>query len=139
MAVLQHLSPHESIPVISGFMNLVSVRNRGMAFGLMNNPNASWSFYLLLLIGLGAVALLVFWTSRLNEDEGRLIPGLALILGGALGNVIDRLAYGEVIDFLDFYVGTYHWPAFNVADSAITVGTFWVMAILLFQRSRQKA
>jgi signal peptidase II len=123
---------HDSQPLISGFFNLVHVRNRGMAFGIMNRPGADWGFYILLGATLGAVALLLFWFYRLkSKDRGMVLP-LSLILGGATGNLLDRMRMGEVIDFLDFYIGPYHWPAFNVADSAITVGTLWLAVILLF-------
>ena len=122
---------HDSQPLISGFFNLVHVRNRGMAFGIMNRPGADWGFYILLGATLGAVALLLFWFYRLkSEDRGMVLP-LSLILGGATGNLLDRVRMGEVIDFLDFHIGPYHWPAFNVADSAITVGTLWLAVILL--------
>jgi signal peptidase II len=126
---------HDSQPLISGFFNLVHVRNRGMAFGIMNRPGADWGFYILLGATLGAVALLLFWFYRLkSEDRGMVLP-LSLILGGATGNLLDRVRMGEVIDFLDFHIGPYHWPAFNVADSAITVGTLWLAVILLFHSS----
>jgi len=123
---------HETQPLISGFFNLVHVRNRGMAFGIMNRPGADWGFILLLAATLGAVALLLFWFYRLNPEERRMPYPLSLVLGGATGNLLDRVRIGEVIDFLDFYLGPYHWPAFNVADSAITVGTIWLAASLLF-------
>lgn len=124
---------HESEPVIGGFFNLVHVRNKGMAFGIMNRPGPDWGFILLLGATLGAVALLLFWFYRLkSEDRGMAFP-LSLILGGAIGNLLDRVRLGEVIDFLDFHIGPYHWPAFNVADSAITVGTLWLALTLLFR------
>jgi len=129
---------YESIPVIGGFFNLVHVRNRGMAFGLMNRSDVDFSFYFLLAATICAVVLLIFWFSRLKREERRLIIGLSLILGGAVGNLIDRIRLQEVIDFLDFYIGSYHWPAFNVADSAITVGTFWIAVNVLFPRSTQQ-
>ena len=123
---------HESQILFSGFFNLVHVRNRGMAFGIMNRPGADWGFMLLLAATLGAVALLLFWFYRLKpRDRGMALP-LCLILGGASGNLVDRIRMGEVIDFLDFHIGSYHWPAFNVADSAITVGTFWLALAILF-------
>ena len=130
--VLRTIALHESIPVISGFFSLVHTRNRGMAFGLMNRPGSDFSFYFLVAATIAAVILLLFWFTRLKEEEGRLIFGISLILGGAIGNLIDRLRLREVIDFLDFHVSTYHWPAFNLADSAITLGTFWVAINLLF-------
>jgi signal peptidase II len=107
-----------------------------MAFGLLNRPGNEWAFYFLVAATFAAVFLLVFWFAKLNHGDRKLIFGLSLILGGAIGNLIDRLRLGEVIDFLDFHIGQYHWPAFNVADSAITVGTFWVAINLLFYSSK---
>ena len=133
-AVIRSLKVHESVPVITGFFNLVHVRNRGMALGFMNRSDIDLAFYFLVAASLGAVVLLLIWFFRLKEGDIRLQLGLSLILGGALGNLIDRLRYGEVIDFLDFYLGPYHWPAFNIADSAITAGTFLVALSLIFQR-----
>jgi signal peptidase II len=130
--VLRTIALHESIPVIGGLFSLVHTRNRGMAFGLMNRPGSDFSFYFLVAATIAAVLLLLFWFTKLKDEERRLIFGLSLILGGAIGNLIDRLRLREVIDFLDFHLGAYHWPAFNVADSAITVGTFWVAINLLF-------
>jgi len=130
--VLKSIEIHSSIPMVSGFFNLVHTRNRGMAFGMFNRPGNELGYYLLLSATFVAVILLLFWFSRLKHEERILAPGLSLILGGAIGNLIDRIRLREVIDFLDFYIGPYHWPAFNVADSAITVGTFWVVLNLLF-------
>ena len=136
-AVLKSIELGGSIPVISGFFNLVHTRNRGIAFGIFNRPGSDLGYYLLLSATFAAVILLLFWFSRLKQEEKVLIPGLSLILGGAIGNLIDRIRLREVIDFLDFYIGSYHWPAFNVADSAITVGTFWVVLSLLFLIPRE--
>jgi signal peptidase II len=123
---------YETTPLINGFFNLVHIRNKGMAFGIMNRPGADWGFILLLGATLGTVALLLFWFYRLKSEERGIVFPLSLILGGATGNLVDRVRLGEVIDFLDFYIGPYHWPAFNVADSAITVGTLWLAASILF-------
>ena len=123
---------YESIPVIDGFLSLVHVRNRGMAFGLMNRPDAQFSFYFLVAATVTAIILLIFWFNSLKGGRRRLIFGLSLILGGAIGNLIDRLRLKEVIDFIDFFIGKYHWPAFNLADSAITVGAFWVVINVVF-------
>lgn len=130
--VVSHLPLHESQPLISGFFNLVHVRNRGMAFGIMNRPGPDWSFTLLLGATLAAIGLLLFWFYSLKPKDRGLVLPLSLILGGAVGNLLDRIHTGEVIDFLDFYIGPYHWPAFNVADSAITVGTLWLAVKILF-------
>jgi signal peptidase II len=126
------ISYYESIPVIDGIFNLVHVRNRGMAFGLMNRPDAGISFYFLVGATITAVLLIFFWFTKIKHEDRRLLFGLSLILGGAIGNLIDRIRIKEVIDFLDVYIGSYHWPSFNVADSAICVGTFWVALIMLF-------
>ncbi len=123
---------YETKPLIDGFFNLVHIRNKGMAFGIMNRPGTDWGFILLLGATLGTVALLLFWFYRLKSEERGIVFPLSLILGGATGNLVDRMRLGEVIDFLDFHIGPYHWPAFNVADSAITVGTLWLAASILF-------
>jgi signal peptidase II len=133
-AVLRSLRVHECVPVLTGFFDLVHVRNRGMAFGLMNRPGIDFTFYFLVAASLGAVVLLLVWFLKLKDGDSRLTLGLSLILGGAVGNLIDRLRFREVIDFLDFYLGQYHWPVFNLADSAITVGTFLVALSLIFKR-----
>ena len=127
------LRMHESVPVIPGFFNLVHVRNRGMAFGLLNRSHADMAFWLLVGASCMAIGLLLFWFLRLKDGDTRMTLGLSLILGGAIGNLIDRLRFREVVDFLDVFWGTYHWPAFNVADAAITVGTFWVAISLIFR------
>lgn len=133
--VVQTIQIHESITVMSGFFNLVHVRNRGMAFGMLNHGDIDFGFYILVFATIVAIALLIFWFSRLKREEWRLVLGLSFVLGGALGNLIDRLRLQEVIDFLDFYLGSFHWPAFNVADSAITVGTFWIVLNMVFRGS----
>jgi len=132
-AVVRSLRVHESVPVLTGFFDLVHVRNRGMAFGLMNRPDIDFVFYFLVAASLGAVILLLTWFFKLKKGDNRITFGLSLILGGALGNLIDRIRLREVIDFLDFHLGPYHWPAFNLADSAITAGTLWVAINLFFQ------
>lgn len=136
LAVVNSLRLHEALPVITGFFSLVHTRNRGMAFGLMNRPGFDFAYYFLVIASLTAVAIIIFWLFKLKRNERGLTLGLSLILGGALGNLIDRLRLGEVIDFLDFFVGSYHWHTFNIADSAITGGTFLVAAILVFRSKK---
>jgi signal peptidase II len=133
--VLRAIPVHRAYDVIEGFFSLVHVRNRGMAFGFMNRPGFEAGFYLLTLVTFLAVLFLIIWFMRLKAEEWKMAVSLSLIAGGALGNFVDRVRLGEVIDFLDFYIGSLHWPAFNVADSAITVGTFWLALQLLFQSS----
>jgi signal peptidase II len=131
--VMSTLRLYDSIRVIPGFFNLVHVRNRGIAFGLLSHLGAGWGTVLVSATTAAAIILLVLWLSRLRAGDGRTAFGLSLIIGGAVGNLIDRVRLGEVVDFLDFYVGSFHWPAFNVADSAVTVGTFWVVLSMVFQ------
>ena len=129
--VVERFTAQTAISVIPGLFRLVRVENTGMAFGLLNDSPSPLVFGLLTLVSaalLGFVAYLL-WTSHTPSSLGGF--GLALILGGAAGNVLDRLARGEVIDFLDFYVGTYHWPAFNVADSGIVIGAALLMIDLM--------
>src|SRR5712691_4474279 len=117
-------SPDRRLPVTS-FLNLLVTRNRGISFGLFNS-NTGVS---VLIFSAGAVAIVVilaFWLNRVRTTP--LALAIGLIIGGAIGNVIDRLTYGGVIDFLDFHLGSWHWPAFNLADSAICLG---VAAMLL--------
>jgi signal peptidase II len=135
--VQKSIELHGSIPVISGFFNLVHTRNRGMAFGILNRPGSDLGYYVLVTTTLVVVVLIMFWFSRLKQKERIFAPGLSLILGGAIGNLIDRIRLREVIDFLDFDLVLIHWPAFNVADSAITIGTFWIFLSLLFLRPKE--
>ena len=135
LLVVSIIQIHESIPVINGFFNLVHIRNRGIAFGLMNRPGGNLFFLFMIASTIGAIVLLIFWFINLKDENMGIVLGLSLILVGAVGNLIDRLRLREVIDFLDFYIGPYHWPAFNVADSAITVGAFWMAINMLFLHS----
>jgi signal peptidase II len=118
------------VPLIPGFLNLVHVRNKGAAFGLMSSwsPDFVWLFFVA-VIGLVLVVLgYLLW--RLPDDHWPAALGYSLILTGALGNLIDRVRLGEVVDFIDVYWGRYHWPAFNVADSLVCVGAavmVWVI------------
>ena len=130
--VMNNLRIHESVTVIAGFFNLVHLRNRGMAFGFLNRPDIGFGFYLLVAASFVAIVFLLIWFMRLKEGDSLTVLALSLIMGGAIGNLIDRLRFREVIDFLDFYVGNYHWPAFNVADSAITVGVILVGITVFF-------
>jgi signal peptidase II len=105
---------------ISSYFNLVMVYNKGAAFSFLSDQ-PGWQRYFFTAVSVIA-SLFILWMLRRNPTQRLFCWSLALILGGAVGNLIDRIAYGHVIDFLDFHVGGWHWPAFNVADSAITVG-----------------
>lgn len=129
---------YEKITIINGFFNLVHVRNRGMAFGLLNRSETGLPYYILVIATLMAIVLLLFWFTRLKQEEKGISIGLSLIIGGATGNLIDRLRLTEVIDFLDFHVGSHHWPSFNLADSCITIGTIWVVTYILFFGTKEE-
>lgn len=118
-AVLQHFAVNEGL-ALTPFFNLVLVYNRGAAFSLLATAGG-WQREFFIGIALAASAWVIYLLRRYSA-QARFSAALALILGGALGNVIDRLLYGAVVDFLDFHAFGYHWPAFNVADSAITCG-----------------
>jgi signal peptidase II len=113
---------HESTEVIPGFFDLTYVRNEGVAFGLFRDATWTWKPFLLSAVAVLAVALIIYYGTRVPPQKKAVHTALAAILGGILGNFTDRLINGYVIDFLDFHVSTYHWPTFNVADAAITVG-----------------
>ena len=128
----------DSYRVIPNFFDIVHSQNRGIAFGFFNDGATSLSTALLSLFSLAAVLVI----AALLWNAGRLdrlsVAGLALILGGAAGNLFDRIVWGRVTDFLEFYVGSYHWPTFNVADSAVVIGSGLLLLELLRQR-RQAA
>jgi signal peptidase II len=105
---------------LTDFFTIVLVWNRGVSFGMFNSADAALNGLIFSLLAAVIVAALLVWLWR--AAEGLIICAIGLVIGGAIGNVIDRLRLGAVVDFLDFHVGTWHWPAFNVADSAICVG-----------------
>ncbi len=135
--IMQTMRLHESIPVIDGFFNLTYIRNPGAAFGLLASTGPVFRTIFFGLASLFALGLLATIFFRLQHDDRAGQLSVAAILGGALGNLIDRIRYGEVIDFLDFYVGAYHWPAFNVADAAISVGVFFLVLHYLFEKKTE--
>jgi signal peptidase II len=119
---LERLAPGRPVPVIDGFFSLTLVMNPGLAFGMLAGTPAGWR-WLVALLSIGALAVLAVVGLRMLPTGGRLTPlALGLIVGGAVGNLIDRGRFGAVVDFLDFYWRGYHWPAFNVADASISVG-----------------
>lgn len=120
---------HESILIIPGCFNLTYIRNPGAAFGLLATGSSMFRMIFFGFTSFFALALLGTIFYRLRQDDWMGQVCIAAILGGAIGNQLDRLRFGEVIDFLDFYLRSYHWPAFNVADAAISVG----VACLIFR------
>ncbi len=134
-AIARHISLHESIQVIPGFFRLTHVENRGAAFGLFAESPSEWKIAVLVLFSIVALVIVSALLWRNSHSMSATGVGLALILGGALGNLWDRLVSGRVVDFLLFYIGQYQWPAFNVADSAIVMGAGLLVIEILFAKS----
>lgn len=126
---------NESVSVIDGFFNITYVRNTGVAFGIFSSISSPAKSVLLSVFTAFAAVIVVTYSVRSPARNRLLQVALGLILGGALGNLYDRLAYGYVVDFLEFYAGSYHWPSFNIADSAISTG----VALLAFEIIRSEA
>jgi signal peptidase II len=124
---------HESIPVIEGYFNITYVKNPGAAFGFLSNASPQFRSLFLISVTVIAIVLILYFISKNTSKEVFLTFSLSLILGGAVGNLIDRIRFGAVTDFLDFYISSYHWPAFNVADSAISLGAL-VLVVEVFRR-----
>ena len=136
--VQQRLVLYQRVEVIHGFFNLTHVRNPGGAFGIFGGEKGglgSWFFVVFSLVAIGSI---LFLFVKAREGEKTFSLSFSLVLSGAVGNLIDRLRYEEVVDFLDFYLFSYHWPAFNVADSAICIG-IGLMALDLLKRDHKKS
>ena len=129
--VLHWMPLYHTIPVINGFFDLVHVHNPGGAFGFLSGQHPMLRSVLFLSATAVAIGLILTFYHRTPAGHHWLATAFSLILGGALGNLVDRLRFGQVVDFLDVYIGRYHWPAFNVADSAITVGIAIFLVLLL--------
>ena len=132
--IIKYLPLHKSITVIGGFFDITHILNPGGAFGLMANMSMVVRTVVFLFISSLAVGLILYFYIKTPPGFPFLATGFALIFGGAIGNLIDRIRFGVVVDFLDFYIGKYHWPAFNVADSAITVGILIFIYHLLLRK-----
>jgi signal peptidase II len=113
---------HESIEIVSGLVSLTYVRNRGAAFGILSDADLPYQSGLFVAVSVAALVAIAVYALRLPPASRLPQTALALVMGGAIGNLIDRALFGYVIDFVDVYWRQHHWPAFNVADSAISVG-----------------
>lgn len=134
--IASSMSLHESIPIIPGYFSLTYIRNPGAAFGIMGTMSSGFRLVFFFLTSVFAMGLLITIFLRLEPQDWWGQMTIASIFGGAIGNFIDRLQYGEVIDFLDFYINGYHWPAFNVADSAISVGVCSLLLLFAFEKRK---
>nr|WP_279343535.1 signal peptidase II [Fundidesulfovibrio terrae] len=137
LQVQKHLVLYTSREIIPGFFNLVHTLNKGAAFGFLNRPDTSWQTYFFIAATALAVVIVLNLLSKAEPGAKLFIIALGLILGGALGNLIDRMRTGQVVDFLEFYLGSFVWPAFNVADIAITLGSL-AMILSFYGRKRPK-
>jgi len=125
------MSVFDTHTVIPGFFDIVHAQNRGAAFSMFADSTSPWRPFLLIGLSLAALILVAGILRKASAMDKSTAIGLSLILGGALGNVFDRIVSGAVTDFLDFYIGALHWPAFNVADSAIVIGSGLLLLSLL--------
>ncbi len=132
--VASNIALHDSIPVIPGFFRLTHVQNRGAAFGLFDDSPTQWKITMLILFSVVAMVVVTVLLWKNSHALNATGVGLALVLGGAVGNLWDRLVDKHVVDFLDFHLGAYHWPAFNVADSAIVIGALLLVSEILFAK-----
>jgi signal peptidase II len=131
--VAGHVALYRSVPVIRGFFNITRIHNKGAIFGTFSQTGNPVVFVLLTAASLAALGFVVYYFFKTPATDMLMKVALTLIMAGAFGNQFDRLVRGHVIDFLDFYVGTSHWPFFNAADSCITVGAC-LMLFVLFRR-----
>jgi signal peptidase II len=134
-AVAKNISLHDSIKLIPHVFYLTHVENRGAAFGLFADSPSQWKIGMLILFSVIAMAIVSTLLWRSGHAITTTGVGLSLILGGAIGNLWDRLVSGRVVDFLLVYIGSYQWPAFNAADSAIVIGAGLLVYEILFDKS----
>jgi signal peptidase II len=132
LLIRTQLGLRESIPVLDGFLNIVSARNPGAAFSFLADAPAGFRGPFFIAISAIAIGAVLYAVARLPAEDRLMRLALGAVLGGALGNLLDRLLYGEVTDFIDVYWRSYHWPAFNVADSSITLAVVAVLVQSLF-------
>lgn len=138
LAVVRNLVRHEEMPLLP-FLNLTLTYNTGAAFGFLSGASG-WQNVFFVGVALIAVVVIVAWLHRLERSERLVAVGLCLVLGGALGNVVDRLMYGYVVDFIDVIFGRWHFWTFNIADAAISVGAaLLVLDAVGVGASRQKS
>ncbi len=136
--ISHNMTLYQSIPIIKGFFNLTFVLNPGAAFGLLSGLDDAYRQIFFIVITLVAIAVVGFLAYKEKHYKMRFFA-YVLIIAGAFGNLIDRIFVGKVVDFLDFYIGDYHWPAFNVADSSISIGIFFLIINIIFSKEEKRA
>ena len=134
-AAVQQTLPEGGMIEIAPFFNIVFLMNKGISFSLFNSGSTAmvWGLTIISLVLTIAVAVWLY-----KEKNTWVRTGLCLILGGAIGNLLDRVRFGSVVDFLDFHIGIHHWPAFNVADTAVCLGVFLIIVQSLFKKKENK-
>ena len=137
--ILQNFALYESTVVIPGLFNLTFLRNTGAAFGILSGMPLLWRQIFFISIAVIALVVIFFVQRKMGRGHFWYTLSFAFIGGGAVGNVIDRVLYGSVVDFLDFYIGSYHWPAFNVADSGITIGVSIFLLLQFLEKDEESA
>ncbi|MEW6427023.1 MAG: signal peptidase II [Thermodesulfobacteriota bacterium] len=138
--IIERFALYESVEVIPGLFSLTHLLNRGVAFGMFADGTSELQPFVLAAVAMLALAALAMAYRSHGRESFLTRLAIALIGGGAVGNLIDRIRLGAVVDFLDFYIGEHHWPAFNVADSAITVGVgLFLLATILQERAEKAA
>ncbi len=125
---------YQEVPIFPGFFSLTHIENPGGAFGFLAGHPSILQRLFFLIGPLAAIGFLIYLYKKIPASYSILTAGLALIMGGALGNLIDRLRFGKVTDFFDFFIGRTHWPAFNIADSAVTIGSIIFIYYLIFRK-----
>jgi len=133
----ENLGYHQPVNLLS-FFNFTLVHNKGAAFSFLSDASG-WQRWFFTVIALAVSVFIVYWLKTLSDKEKRLAIALSLILGGALGNVWDRMVLGYVIDFIDVFYEDWHWPAFNIADSAISIGATLLIIDALFSKKPDSA
>ncbi|MGA2273847.1 MAG: signal peptidase II [Bryobacteraceae bacterium] len=134
----QRVSEIASYRVIPGFFDIVRTENHGVAFGIFNDSTFEWRSLALIVVAVAAMIFIGVYLWRARHIETSTLWGLALIMGGAAGNAFDRIVSGRVTDFLDFHIGGYYWPTFNVADSCVVIGSGLLLLDMLLSK-RQAA
>lgn len=131
--IIRYVFLHDTISVIPGFFNITHVRNKGAAFSILSDLPAAFRPAFFIIV---TCAALVVIAAVIRRTEARIqLAALSLIAGGAAGNLVDRIRFGEVVDFIDWYVKSWHWPAFNVADSAISIGAVLLAGGIFLKKS----
>ena len=132
--IVKQMPLYSSIAIIPDFFNLVHYRNSGGAFSLMANSSVNVRFFVFIVLSIVAIFFIMYLFFKIPEEKKMLQVSMAMIFSGACGNMVDRLRFMYVVDFLDFYIKDYHWPAFNVADSSISIGVVIIMFHIFFKK-----